>query len=176
MISDASLLGWGAVCDGRRIQGRWSKLESSNHINYLELLAAFYALQSFANDKQNTYIQLKLDNSTAISYINNLGGNKSSSLNSLSRQLWEWCMVRHIFITAEHIPGSMNSEADTLSRKFASNLEWSLNNAIFAQLTNCTIKPDIDLFASSLNAKVPRFVSWHPDTGAEAINAFSIQW
>ena len=46
ITSDASLLGWGATCDGQPVQGQWSTLEVSHHINYLELLATFYALQT----------------------------------------------------------------------------------------------------------------------------------
>ena len=37
-------------------------------------------------------------------------------------------------------------------------------------------KPDIDLFASSLNAKCHRFVSWGPDSSAWIIDAFSFSW
>ena len=76
IASDASLLGWGATCDGQPAQGQWSTLEVSHHINYSELLAAFYALQTFAANAQNLHVQLKLDNSTAISYINNMGSSK----------------------------------------------------------------------------------------------------
>ena len=79
IASDASLLGWGATCDGQPAQGQWSTLEVSHHINYLELLAALYALQTFAANAQNLHVQLKLDNSTAIFYINNMGGSKSGS-------------------------------------------------------------------------------------------------
>ena len=42
--SDASTLGWGAVLDSQAIGGSWTVSESSSHINYLELLAAFFAL------------------------------------------------------------------------------------------------------------------------------------
>ena len=34
----------------------------------------------------------------------------------------------------------------------------------------------IDLFASRLNFKVPQYVSWRPDPGAQFINAFLINW
>ena len=42
--SDASLTGWGASCNGQSTGGRWSLSESNNHINFLDLLAAFHAL------------------------------------------------------------------------------------------------------------------------------------
>ena len=45
IVSDASKLGWGAVMRGERIGGRWTVAESSSHINYLELLAASFALK-----------------------------------------------------------------------------------------------------------------------------------
>ena len=35
---------------------------------------------------------------------------------------------------------------------------------------------DTDLFASRLNAQLPSYVSWHPDPGCSAVNAFSIPW
>ena len=35
IASDASLLGWGATCDGQPAQGQWSTLVVSHHINYL---------------------------------------------------------------------------------------------------------------------------------------------
>ena len=44
---DASLAGWGAVCNEQTANGRWSLLEFKHHINYLELLAAFLALKVF---------------------------------------------------------------------------------------------------------------------------------
>ena len=39
-----------------------------------------------------------------------------------------------------------------------------------------TFIPDIDLFALRLNTKIDCFVSWHPEPGAMAVDAFSISW
>ena len=83
-----------------------------------------------------------------------MGGSKPDVLNSLARQLWEWCMKCNIFISAQHIPGHMNSAADQLSRTFSYKLEWSFNTNLFQQIMQLTLVPDIDLFASSLNAKL----------------------
>ena len=173
---DASLAGWGATCGGQSANGQWSILEAHNHINYLELLAALYALQAFVPNLRDVHVRLKLDNSTAVAYINKMGGIKSPSLNSLSRTLWEWCIERNIIISAQHIPGKENLVADSLSREFSSNLEWSVDIDIFNQISNMTFVPDIDLFASRLNAKTDCFVSWHPEPGAMAVDAFSISW
>lgn len=174
--SDASLVGWGAFSHGQPAQGKWSELEASYHINYLELLAAFKALQTFVLVEKNIHVRLMLDNSTALAYINNLGGIKSTALDSLSRQIWEWCIERNIFLSAQHIPGKMNLRADALSRQFCSNLEWSLNTQIFEQVLKMSFTPEIDLFASQLNAKCTDYVSWHPDPNATAVDAFNINW
>ena len=42
MATDASTLGWGAVCNGQSAQGMWSPLEKQKHINELELLAVYF--------------------------------------------------------------------------------------------------------------------------------------
>ena len=118
---DASLAGWGAVCNTQSANGRWSFLESEHHINYLELLAAFLALHVFVGDKFNIHVRLKMDNSTAVSYINNMGGIRSPSLDKLAVCIWGWCILRNILLSAQHIHGKSNCEADSLSRQFVSN-------------------------------------------------------
>ena len=47
IYSDASLQGWGAVLGETSSGGRWSATESTQHINYLELLAALFTLRLF---------------------------------------------------------------------------------------------------------------------------------
>ena len=47
--SDASLQGWGASSNSSNIGGAWKDEECSLHINYLELLAAWYAVMAFTN-------------------------------------------------------------------------------------------------------------------------------
>ena len=93
--SDASLTGWGASCNGQSTGGRWSLSESNNHINFLELLAAFLALQSFVI-QSNIHVRRKFDNTTAVSYINNMGRIRSEPLNTLAKEIWQWCRSREI--------------------------------------------------------------------------------
>ena len=78
--SDASSLGWGARYNTNTTGGRWSIDEAKHHINYLEFLAAFHALQCFAPN--HSRICLQTDNSTVVGYINKMGGMASPSLNS----------------------------------------------------------------------------------------------
>jgi len=154
--------------------GRWSIDEAKHHINYLELLAAFHALQCFAPIRSR--ISLLTDNSTVVGNINKMGGMASSSLNHLTRKLWVWCLEREIFVVAQHIPGKDNVYADYHSRNFSERIEWSLNPTVFRWITQRLWYPEIDLFASRLNAKVKKYVSWHPDPEACAVDAFTIDW
>ncbi|PJE77496.1 hypothetical protein CI610_03579 [invertebrate metagenome] len=41
---------------------------------------------------------------------------------------------------------------------------------------NHFFKPDIDLFATRLNFKLSRYVSWNHDPGSEAVDAFTVSW
>ena len=79
--SDASNMGWGAVLNGQTPTGGfWSAEEGRYHINYLELLAAFLALQAFEKNRTNTTVLFRLDNVTAVTYINQKGGTTSALL------------------------------------------------------------------------------------------------
>ena len=89
--------------------------------------------------KRNINVRLKVDNSTVLYYINNMAGITYPCLDSLSRLLWDWCIGRDIFVSAQHIPGKLNFRADALSQDFPSrNLEWSLDTEIFEQLLAMT--------------------------------------
>ena len=137
----------------------------------MELLAAFLALQSF-DGQSNIHVRLKLDKTTAVSYINNMGGIRSEPLNTLTKKIWHWCMSREIWLSAQYVPGDLNAVADSASRLFSEDLEWSLHPTIFSELQSTIWSPDIDLFASRLNFKVEKYVSWHPDPLAYAVDAF----
>lgn len=177
--SDASLEGWGAIVlnSNQKTGGRWLAQEQLLHINVLELLAAFYALKSFCKHLCKTHIQIQMDNSTAVSYIEHMGGIKSLELNSLAKEIWLWCIEREIWISACHIPGSQNFDADFYSRHFSDNTEWSLCTKMYDNICcHFNIFPSIDMFASRLNRKVNKFVSWRPDPEAYSVDAFSTDW
>lgn len=88
IFSDASLTGWGASCNNQRTHGWWSPEEKSLHINALELKAAFYALKCFASNLDNCNILLRIDNTTAISYINKFGSVQYPLLSDIARDIW----------------------------------------------------------------------------------------
>ena len=103
--SDASLQGWGAACKGQKTGGPWSETEAQMHINCLKLLATTFAVKTFAKNMSQCNILLRIDNTTAVAYINNLGGTVSPELIALAKDLWMWCLERTIHIVAQHLPG-----------------------------------------------------------------------
>ena len=54
--------------------------------------------------------------------------------------------------------------------------EWKLTEGVFKQIVNTFGKPDTELFASRINHKLSNYISWRPDPGAKAVDAFSINW
>jgi hypothetical protein len=90
ITSDASKMGWGATCD-LFTNGRWSNQESLLHTNVLELKATFLVVQSFPKHQSNPFVKLRLDNTTAIAYINNREGTRSPCLTSLILERRNWC-------------------------------------------------------------------------------------
>ena len=50
IFTDASLTGWGSVCNGEKAHGFWNSTEAKSSINHLELLAAFFGLKIFAKN------------------------------------------------------------------------------------------------------------------------------
>lgn len=173
--SDASKKGWGGVFGSTSTGGSWFTKESDNHINYLELKAALLTVQTFCADKHDIHVQIQLDNTTAVAYINNQGGTKMLC-NSVARQLCLWCYKRNIWLSATHLAGILNVQADRESRLNHDNSEWQLNKKCFDRVTQIWGRPSIDLFATRLNNQVPQYVSLRPDPYAVAINALSINW
>lgn len=169
ITSDASLRGWGASDGEYETGGRWKPDELQFHINNFLALKAFCALKS------SIHVQLRTDNTCALSYINSMGGTKSVLCNGLTKQIWLWCIERNIWISAAHVPGILN-EADKISREFNDNVEWMLNKNVFRKLTEIWGEPHLDLMASRLNKQLPRYISWKCDPDAMKVDAFSVCW
>lgn len=83
IYSDASKTGWGIYCNGEGSHGFWDVKEQKQDINYLELSAAYIGLKCFAQAKNNYSVLLKIDNTTAIAYINHMGGVRHKKLSDL---------------------------------------------------------------------------------------------
>ena len=174
--SDASNLGWGACFGSQSIEGQWSASETLLHINAKEHLAAFLALQAFASNKRGIHVRLRIDNMTAVCFINRKGGMHSKILMDLTAQIWSWSIARKILISAEHLPGRLNTIVDQESRLVKDSSEWKLDPNVFQQVMSTLGPCQVNLFASRLTAQLPAYMSWRPDPGAIATDALSHSW
>ena len=70
----------------------------------------------------------------------------------------------------------LNVRADRESRTLLDHNDWHLSPVVFYRINQTWGPLELDLFASRLSAQLSRFVSWRPDPGAEAFDAFSLEW
>jgi len=117
-----------------------------------------------------------MDNTTAVAYVNNLGGTISPQLTELAKSQCMWALERQIRITAQHIPGMLNSAADVESRVMQDWSDWTLNHQIFLQIQKLFGPLEVNLFTSQLSHQLPHYFSWKSDPTAEAIDAFKQNW
>ena len=130
----------------------------------MELLAATYAIKAFTKSLSNVHVLIQMDNTSAIAYVNKMGGAKQGVLAKHARSLWEWCLARKITLRAEHIPGRLNVIADVESRAKPDAAGWKLDAFT------------VDLFANRNNTQLERFYSYLPDPLAEQYNALVQPW
>ena len=177
IFTDASNEGWGAHLDDHTARGTWSLPESKLHINHLELKVVFLALKEFRTLVCNKTVLIATDNTTVVAYINKEGGMKSGSLCALLWRILSWCTRQQVTFRARHIPGRLNVIADKLSRLGQTiQTEWSLHPAVFQAVCSRWHQPQVDLFATRFNNKLPQFVSPVPDPQAWAVDALSLSW
>ncbi|XP_046143215.1 uncharacterized protein LOC123988170 [Osmia bicornis bicornis] len=175
IYSDASGTGWGATDGLVEAHGHWNSFQKVFHINYRELLAVKLALKTLASSLYNCQILLRVDNTTAIAYINRMGGVRYSLYNKLAKEIWQWAEKRRIFLSASYIPSIENTQADRLSR-LNDDIEWELNPEIFGIIKEQLGCPEVDLFVNGENRKCEKFISWRPDPEAIQIDAFTVSW
>ena len=96
-------------------------------------------------------LKLVFGNTTSVAYINHFGGCRSVRCNAIAQDIWAFCRLRSIWLTAAHLPGHLNVLADERSRLFDEKTEWKLNPCVFKHVVQRFGTPTIDLFASRLN-------------------------
>ena len=69
---------------------------------------------------KNIMVLLWLDNTTAVAYINHMGGVQSQMLAQKVIQTWKWALHREIFLKVRHIAGLENQAAHKMSEQTGS--------------------------------------------------------
>lgn len=144
------------MCNGVTTRGPWTLADAERHINELELLGAFLALQSYVGKSKGL-------------------GTKLASLTSIAKDLEGVCEAQSMSIEACHLPGTSNVVADKESRAVADAGDWLLDRRVCKALFDI-LKCDVDLFSLAWYAQLTAFVSWRPQPNAMAVNAFSLIW
>ena len=170
IFTDTSKEGWDTHLNEHTARGTWSLSESKLHINHLELKAVFRALNELQDLCSNNIVLVATDNTTVVVYINKEGGMKSGCLCGLLWRILTWCTRRQVTFKARHIPGRLNMIADKLSRLGqTTRTEWSLHPEVFQAMFSRWHQPQVDLFTTRFNNRLPHFVSPVPDPQAWAV-------
>ena len=133
--TDASKTGWGGGVSslGSTISGVWFHEESLLHINTLECLAVTCSLLK-PNPPKDSVLLVRTDNTVVVSPINKQGSNKSKVLSRFLHELLALCARNKWTFRSRHLPGHLNTWADSLSRSHPVRAEWSLSPQSFQQL------------------------------------------
>ena len=145
-------------------------------INYLELLAVCFALKAFAKSIRNYEILLRIDNTTAISYVNRMGDSRHVKYNELDTLIWKWAEERRLWLFASYVTNSENIDADWQSRIMNIDTEWKLASYAYKKINIMFGSAQIVLFASRINSKCKIYCSWFKDPNAVAVDAFTLSW
>ncbi|KAJ8009686.1 hypothetical protein DPEC_G00094090 [Dallia pectoralis] len=114
VFTDASLTGWGGMCQGQAVGGVWPR--SQRHINLLELETVQLVLTHFAPRLRGRDVLIRSDNRATVAYINRQGGVRSPELHEATTRLWFWAHRHLRSLSAVLIPGKQNVGADLRSR------------------------------------------------------------
>ena len=179
--SDASGYGGGLVMDHPPIEARWHWLDSErpHSINWKEMAAPELGLRTAEREHPgvlyHSLIRGQLDNTTAVSYINRMGGS-NPAISDLAERLWSWLLQMGSFMQAEHLAGVLNVRADVASRWRDDRSEWRLSEQAWSVVERRFGPHTVDLFASRRNAQLPRYFSRWQDPDAALTDAFKQPW
>lgn len=94
---------------------------------------AFFALMCFAGDHRGSNTLLRIDNTTAISYMNKFGSVQHPSCQTL-QEISRDSVRSGIYLFASHVASVDNVIANSESRISNTNTEWSLFIRMFNRI------------------------------------------
>ena len=175
-FSDASDVGWGALVGEHHASGLWSPHQKTLSINMRELLAVQYGLQALEHLLVGLSVALFCDNTTTVAYLRRSGGTFSSTLNATAREILLWAENHRVRLLPQFIMGSSNVTADALSRpNQVIGSEWTLHQEVVDHLVH-KWPAVIDLFATSVTARLPVYFSPASDPRAAGTDALLQSW
>ena len=144
--------------------------------NLRKMMAVQKGLLEFSSLLRGKTIALFCDNVTTVAYLRRSGGTRSQVLFLKAREILLWVESMEITLLPQFIQGSLNTRADLLSRpNLVIGSEWTLHQEVVQDLLHLWLAI-IDLFATSLTARLPVFFApaWEPK--AAGVDAFLQPW
>merc|ERR1712015_317577 len=177
VTTDASEFAWGIYSDGRLLQGRWSdRADVPEHINAKELLVLRIFLEKFLPPSSAPRNLLwRTDSTTAMAFVAHQGGTRSLPLLQQAAAILPLAHSLNLRILPVFLPSEENFYADAASR-FRSLPDWRLRVDVFRRIVARWGLPDVDLFATTSSAQLPRFFAWGDAPTAEAYDALCQFW
>lgn len=71
------------------------------------------------------------DNITAVSTVSHMGTGHSQYCNRVARDIWLWAITKNVWLSAAHILGKINCDADSVYRQLDNSMEWMLQATCF---------------------------------------------
>ena len=175
IFTDASLTRFAGVWT---FQGHFTPKQKMLSINSKELLAIYYTLTVFAHRLVNEKVHLRCDNMTAL-YCIKIFGSHDILRDTMTHKVYALAEKYNFTLSISYVKSQENI-SDHSSRKFkgkSMHTEWTLDDSDFNHaMTLAQVHPDIDLFASAVNAKFDKFISWSPHKKAVHVDAFTLNW
>ena len=149
-----------------QVLGVWTPSQRELSINLREMMAVQKGLLEFS-----TLLRGK-----TVAYLRRSGGTRSQVLFLKAREIVLWVESMEITLLPQFIQGSLNTRADLLSRpNLVIGSEWTLHQEVVQDLLHQWLAI-IDLFSTSLTARLPVFFApaWEPK--AAGVDAFLQPW
>ena len=105
-----------------------------------------------------------------------MGGTTDKTLEDLSKNIWKYLILRQTNVTAEYLPGILNTRADWQSRHSNDFSKWKLSPIVFQRICQEIGMPVIDLLASRLFNRIAKHFAWKPEPRSLATDAMQQEW
>ncbi|KAJ7344144.1 hypothetical protein JRQ81_000094 [Phrynocephalus forsythii] len=93
VTTDTSPSDCGACWGHLKIHGLWTNHQQLMHIKQLEMLAIIKVFKVYWNLIERKTVQLVMDNTTVMYYVNKQGGTHLAPLLRITLTLWHWCIA-----------------------------------------------------------------------------------
>lgn len=93
-----------------------------NH-QFSQITGSLFRFKMFGESIAEYRYLTRIDNTTAISYINRMGGVQIIRLNRIIQEIWQWYEARNIVLFASYISSKVKFTADAESRRVEPEIE-----------------------------------------------------